>query len=161
MTYRWNFRGSLAFIADVAAEIFVPKGQVYIAEVQPGRIGGEPNPFADNSRDYGSRAAGFEGLVNSTGRYFSAPVAPGAYKVDLCVGAPFGNLRSAINVFDGYCGDTQNRNFSVWQAGAPFGPGAYCIYGPNLYERVSGSTAGSTPPTHTSGQVSDGSVLWK
>jgi hypothetical protein len=37
----------------------------------------------------------------------------------------------------------------------------YCWYGLNAYALVSGTATGTTPPTHTSGTVSDGGVTWQ
>lgn len=48
----------------------------------------------------------------------------------------------------------------TWAAGLSFGSGAYCWYNGNRYQANSAGTAGATPPTHTSGNASDGSIGW-
>lgn len=49
----------------------------------------------------------------------------------------------------------------TWASGDTFLTGAYCAYNGNYYALSgSGGNAGSTPPTHTSGTVSDGGLSW-
>lgn len=47
-----------------------------------------------------------------------------------------------------------------WQEGVSVQSGQRCTNAGNLYSRTTGSTTGSTPPTHTAGSVSDGGVTW-
>lgn len=47
-----------------------------------------------------------------------------------------------------------------WTTATNFDPGTYCSYNGNNYFTTAGGTTGATPPTHTSGTVSDGSVAW-
>lgn len=47
-----------------------------------------------------------------------------------------------------------------WQPSISVSEGQYVRYGYNIYTAVGAGTTGSTPPTHTSGSVSDGSVTW-
>lgn len=53
-----------------------------------------------------------------------------------------------------------STNYTAWASSTSFASGAYCIYGLNLYQTTAGGTTGATPPTHTSGSVSDGAVTW-
>lgn len=48
----------------------------------------------------------------------------------------------------------------TWTASTAFSAGAYCSYNGNIYSTTAGGTTGATPPTHTSGSVSDGGVTW-
>lgn len=47
-----------------------------------------------------------------------------------------------------------------WVTSTAFGAGRYCSYNANIYRTTAGGTTGPNPPTHTSGTVSDGTVLW-
>lgn len=49
----------------------------------------------------------------------------------------------------------------VWVASTPVSYPAYRLYGDNVYLCTASGTTGTTPPTHTSGTVSDGNVSWK
>jgi hypothetical protein len=54
-------------------------------------------------------------------------------------------------------------NYATWSSGGSASSSQYCIYGLNVYVTDTGlapGTFGNTPPTHTSGTVSDGSVNW-
>jgi hypothetical protein len=48
----------------------------------------------------------------------------------------------------------------TWQASTAFGTNSYCSYNGNYYTTTAGGTTGGTPPTHTSGSVSDGALTW-
>lgn len=50
----------------------------------------------------------------------------------------------------------------TWEPSAAWGSAQYCSYLGNFYDRGSTApaTTGTTPPTHTSGTVSDGSINW-
>lgn len=50
----------------------------------------------------------------------------------------------------------------TWVASTSWGGIQYCSYNGNIYDRggVGVATTGTTPPTHTSGAVSDGSITW-
>lgn len=48
----------------------------------------------------------------------------------------------------------------TWVTSTSFAPESYCFYNGNYYQTTAGGTTGATPPTHTSGSVSDGSVTW-
>lgn len=49
---------------------------------------------------------------------------------------------------------------TTWAASTAFAAGSYCNYLGNVYQTTAGGTSGATPPTHESGSVSDGGVLW-
>lgn len=53
-----------------------------------------------------------------------------------------------------------NNTYTTWAASTVFGVNSYCKNGTNIYNSAAGGTSGATPPTHTSGTVSDGGVLW-
>ena len=48
----------------------------------------------------------------------------------------------------------------TWTTSTAFTANAYCFYNGNYYQTTAGGTTGATPPTHTSGSVSDGGVTW-
>jgi hypothetical protein len=48
----------------------------------------------------------------------------------------------------------------TWVVSTAFAAGSYCFYNGNYYTTTAGGTTGPTPPTHTSGTVWDGGVLW-
>jgi len=48
----------------------------------------------------------------------------------------------------------------TWTTNTAFAANAYCFYNGNYYQTTAGGTTGATPPTHTSGSVSDGGVTW-
>lgn len=48
----------------------------------------------------------------------------------------------------------------TWTASTVFSAGTYCWYNGNSYYTASAGTTGTTPPTHTSGSVSDGGISW-
>jgi len=68
----------------------------------------------------------------------------------------------------GDAGDTQVFEYisdrcarpATWTASTAFSAGDYTFYNENYYTTTSGGTSGSTPPTHTSGSISDGGVTW-
>lgn len=47
-----------------------------------------------------------------------------------------------------------------WSSGASYPVGTFSFYDGNVYYTAGGGTAGATPPTHTTGTVTDGEVLW-
>ncbi len=55
-------------------------------------------------------------------------------------------------------------NGVIWATGTVYAAGALVRAGAsdgNVYRAVTGGTSGATKPTHTSGQVSDGGVVWE
>jgi hypothetical protein len=48
----------------------------------------------------------------------------------------------------------------TWTTSTAFAANSYCFYNGNYYQTAAGGTTGATPPTHTSGSVSDGGVTW-
>jgi hypothetical protein len=48
----------------------------------------------------------------------------------------------------------------TWTASTLFAANTYCFYNGNYYRTTAGGTTGATPPTHTTGSVSDGGVTW-
>lgn len=48
----------------------------------------------------------------------------------------------------------------IWTTATAFAANSYCFYNGNYYQTAAGGTTGATPPTHTSGSVSDGGVTW-
>jgi hypothetical protein len=48
----------------------------------------------------------------------------------------------------------------TWTASTLYAANSYTFYNGNYYTTTAGGTTGATPPTHTSGTVSDGGVSW-
>lgn len=48
----------------------------------------------------------------------------------------------------------------TWVTATAFAAGSYCSYNGNIYKTTAGGTTGATPPTHTTGSDSDGTVTW-
>lgn len=48
----------------------------------------------------------------------------------------------------------------TWVTSTAFAADTYCFYDGNYYRTNLGGTTGATPPTHTTGSVSDGAVTW-
>jgi hypothetical protein len=53
------------------------------------------------------------------------------------------------------------RPTTVWSSSLSVAAITYVYYGANVYKKSSGSTTGATPPTHQTGIVTDGGVLWE
>lgn len=53
-----------------------------------------------------------------------------------------------------------NNTYTTWSAGLAVPAASYVKNGINIYLTTAGGTTGVTPPTHTSGTVSDGGVSW-
>lgn len=49
---------------------------------------------------------------------------------------------------------------ATWTTGRTYNPGSFVWYDGNTYQTTTGGTSGATPPTHTTGSVSDGGVNW-
>lgn len=78
------------------------------------------------------------------------------------------NLISANTCDDNFAAPTQaygisafGTQYSSWAAGEVVAENAYRVRSLNIYRAHTAGTAGSTAPTHLSGIVSDGSVLWE
>jgi hypothetical protein len=48
----------------------------------------------------------------------------------------------------------------TWATGVVYAANSYTFYNGNYYQTTAGGTTGATPPTHTSGSISDGGVTW-
>lgn len=48
----------------------------------------------------------------------------------------------------------------LWAASTAYTSGEYAFYNGNYYTAGSSATSGSTPPTHTTGSASDGTITW-
>jgi len=48
----------------------------------------------------------------------------------------------------------------TWATSVLYSANSYTFYNGNYYQTTAGGTTGATPPTHTSGSVSDGGVTW-
>ena len=53
-----------------------------------------------------------------------------------------------------------SSNMETWTSGTAYSIGYRVLYGLRVYQASSAGTAGSTPPTHNSGTVTDGGVSW-
>lgn len=71
---------------------------------------------------------------------------------------PGANQNGNIIIFQ-YLADRSVKP-KTWTTTTVFGANSYCFYNGNYYQTTAGGTTGATPPTHTSGSVSDGGVTW-
>lgn len=78
------------------------------------------------------------------------------------------NLLANIIGFDTQGSPTQSHgivlggnNYTLWATGVSKAIRSFVYYGNNIYVATTAGTTGATPPTHTSGSVSDGGVTWK
>lgn len=71
---------------------------------------------------------------------------------------PSASQNGNIIIFE-YIADRSARP-RTWTTSTTYGVNSYTFYNGNYYQTASGGTTGATPPTHTSGSVSDGGVLW-
>lgn len=55
---------------------------------------------------------------------------------------------------------TDGTKYSVWAASTVYAPGAIVGSRGKFYQTVAGGTSGATPPSHTTGDASDGAVTW-
>jgi len=92
-------------------------------------------------------------FINMDGAGATATIKTDPLQSDTIVSATVTNggtgyINSTITVINEWnSGDTYNTGEEVW-------------YGDYQYQAVAGGTAGATPPTHTTGTVSDGAVDW-
>ena len=54
-----------------------------------------------------------------------------------------------------------NRSYADWAAGGAVALNTYVVSGMRVYRATAAGTTGPTPPTHTTGTVSDGGVSWE
>lgn len=71
---------------------------------------------------------------------------------------PGANNNGNIIIFE-YIADRCVRP-ATWVTNTSYSAGAYTFYNGNYYVTTLGGTSGPTPPTHTSGSVNDGGVIW-
>jgi len=71
---------------------------------------------------------------------------------------PTASQNGNIIIFE-YIADRSVRP-ATWTASTAYAANAYTFYNGNYYQTTAGGTSGATPPTHTSGSVSDGGVTW-
>lgn len=82
-------------------------------------------------------------------------------------GEAFGNTISNVIGIDNQEVPTQlaavsltTNRYRLWSASGSYAAAEWVYYGSNIYQTAAGGTSGATPPTHTSGDVSDGGVTW-
>jgi hypothetical protein len=92
------------------------------------------------------------------------------------ISSGFGGTGQSNSIAGNFCDDDQvtptqyggirihagaaTDGYTVWSAGAAVTAGDYRYYGLNIYQAAGSGTTGATPPTHTSGSVSDGTITW-
>jgi hypothetical protein len=170
-SYNFNFRSTAGYVTDpvgdiaiVAATALYSGGQGYGYD---GGIGASVTEDTNNTT-YGASAPRLAGAHNWTGvdQIFRADVANGSYKLRLAEGFDFGAFHQSLAIWDGYCGLGAQANtgaglLAEWASGQTgITTSTYRVYGANLYKAFSTGTTGATPPTHTTGTVTDGAVSW-
>lgn len=105
--------------------------------------------YNNNLEDAGNNWAGFGASANYGGagqdNIFTGCVADD----EQAVPTQFNGVRFA------------SSTYSEWATATVYASGTYVYYGLNIYLIVGSGTSGATPPTHTSGDVSDGGVTWR
>lgn len=71
---------------------------------------------------------------------------------------PTASNNGNIIIFE-YIADRSVRP-ATWATTTAYAANSYTFYNGNYYQTTAGGTSGVTPPTHTSGSVSDGGVTW-
>lgn len=71
---------------------------------------------------------------------------------------PTAGTAGQVIIFE-YVADRSVRP-KTWTTSTVFAAGSYCFYNGNYYSTILGGTTGATAPTHTSGSVNDGGVVW-
>lgn len=71
---------------------------------------------------------------------------------------PTASNNGNIIIFE-YIADRSVRP-ATWGITTAYAANSYTFYNGNYYQTTAGGTSGVTPPTHTSGSVSDGGVTW-
>ncbi len=78
-----------------------------------------------------------------------------------------GYHRQLVAVTEGYVKNVNLRKDFSWVSGRSIAAlttldgAATCWYGDNMYVALNTGTTGETPPTHTSGDVTDGGIVWR
>jgi parallel beta-helix repeat protein len=119
---------------------------------------------------YGSRNTISNNLSRDNGQRF---LTDGSKWAGMMVVPGWGGLASDNVVVGNIFIDTQtaatqaygirvgNHTYAMWAASKPTNLNAYVAFGSNVYKAVTAAgTTGATPPTHTTGAVSDGGVTW-
>ena len=87
--------------------------------------------------------------------------------------ANYGGTGQHNVIVGNYCDDDQasptqwngvrlaGSSYTLWAAGQSITSGEYRYYGLNVYQATTSGTTGATAPTHTTGDVSDGTVTWR
>lgn len=108
--------------------------------------------FNNNTDDAGWAGIGVSANYGGTGQN-------NAIAGNMC-----GNQSTGSGHFNSY--RVAGSTYSDWQASTEYtktGQGTYVTNGLNVYVMVTEGTviSGTTPPTHTSGEVSDGAIVWR
>lgn len=164
----FNFRSTLGYVTDTqpsgygAVCTFVG-GVSYSAGVGYGYISTAPT-VANRSTSIDARIAG-DHTLSSLLFQMRVDMPPGNYKFRFAAGATGVTAAQEALVWDGGCVDgattVTNANLTNYAASTAFTLNRYTIFGSNLYKATTaGTTGAASPPTHTSGTATDGSVVW-
>lgn len=162
----FDFGSSSSNVAHTAPNVFVGSGTVYSGAQGYGYDASTgPGSAVDDSTTLDPRICGAHNWSNLQ-QIFRADLVNGSYKLRLAMGFTFGAFHQSLAIWDGFCGlGAQVANPSAfldeWAAGQSItSTSFYRVYGANLYKAASTGTTGATPPTHTAGSLSDGTVSW-
>jgi parallel beta-helix repeat protein len=115
---------------------------------------------------YGSQNAVFQNLCIGNGRRFEADgTSWGNFTINPAFGGEGrGNTLMGNIAMEGPASHglrLLKASYGLWEAGKVWpASNPYCRSQGSVYLLTSGSTTGTTPPTHTSGAVSDGACVW-
>lgn len=105
------------------------------------------------TRNVGQASAGVYAAVAGT-------VGFGGIAADNQVGNLFAWDDQAVPTM-GYYAKWNPGSYAAWVTATVYAASAGVVNAGNSYATLAGGTSGATPPTHTSGTVSDGGVLWQ
>ena len=118
---------------------------------------------------YGERNTVVGNVVRNNARGYAGNA---LWRSGIAIQAGFGGSGQSNVVMGNTCDDdqaTKTQQYGVWIGPHSYEawyqktwePERYVTNNGNIYQTIMGGASGSTPPTHTSGTVSDGGVDWK
>lgn len=116
---------------------------------------------------YGSQNGVFQNICIGNGRRFEADSTNwGNFTINPAFGGEGRRNTLVSNIaIDGPASHglrLLGHSYGIWEASKAWpASNPYCRHGSNVYLLASGTTTGTTPPTHTSGSASDGGCVWQ
>lgn len=164
----FNFRSTLGYVTDTQPAgygsvcAFVGAG-AYSSGAGFGYLSSSPTA-TNRSTTVDARIAGDHTLTSMLFQ-MRVDMPAGNYKFRFAAGATGVTAAQDALIWDGGCVDgattISTSNHTTYAASTAFALNRYTIFGTNLYKATTGGTTGAaSPPTHTSGTATDGTVVW-